>query len=188
MRDDTAVPEHHSDTAPRPGDGLLTFARVPSDEPPASDLIEAMIAEVSELYGARIDAPGKPTATAQELLPPNGACVVGLLDGDPVAVGAVKRLEDGLCEIKRMYVVPRARSRGVARALLIALEDAARDLGYQRVRLDTGRSQHHAKALYESYGYREIPDYNGNPFASFWGEKELWERTKRPRSGMPRTL
>ena len=87
--------------------------------------------------------------------------------------GAVKRLADDLCEIKRMYVVPQARSRGHARRLLYALEDAARELGYRRVRLDTGRLQPHARALYESEGYRSIPDYNHNPYASFWGEKEL---------------
>ena len=72
-----------------------------------------------------------------------------------------------------MYVVPEARSRGHARRLLYALEDAARELGYVRVRLDTGPLQPHARALYESEGYREIPDYNDNPYASFWGEKEL---------------
>ncbi len=132
-----------------------------------------MVAEVSALYGARIDAEGKPTAAPDELVPPLGACLVGYLDGEAVAVGAVKRLERGVAEIKRMYVAPEGRSRGVARALLLALEGAARELGYERVRLDTGSSQTHAKALYLSTGYREIPDYNGNPFASFWGEKAL---------------
>ena len=66
-----------------------------------------------------------------------------------------------------------ARSRGLARVLLGALEDAARDLGYARVRLDTGPRQPHAKALYESTGYHAVEPYNDNPFASYWGEKEL---------------
>ena len=98
---------------------------------------------------------------------------MGYLDGEPVTVGAVKRLEDAIAEIKRMYVAPQGRSRGVARALLLALESAACELGYSRVRLDTGTSQPHAKALYLSAGYREIEDYNDNPYASFWGEKVL---------------
>ena len=131
------------------------------------------MAEVSELYGERIDGAGKPTASPAELTPPLGACLVGFLDGEPIAVGAVKRLAPAVAEIKRMYVAPAGRSRGLARALLIALETAARDLGYERVRLDTGTSQPHAKALYLSTGYREIADYNANPFASFWGEKDL---------------
>ena len=52
--------------------------------------------------------------------------------------GGVKGLSGAIAEIKRMYVVPEARGRGVARALLAALEDAARELGYEVVRLDTG--------------------------------------------------
>jgi ribosomal protein S18 acetylase RimI-like enzyme len=70
-------------------------------------------------------------------------------------------------------VVPEARSRGHARRLLVALEDAAADLGYEIARLDTGPQQPHARALYESAGYRSIPSYNGNEVASYWGEKAL---------------
>jgi GNAT superfamily N-acetyltransferase len=72
-----------------------------------------------------------------------------------------------------MYVVPEARGRGAARELLGALEDAARALGYARVRLDSGPGQPHARTLYESAGYQEIADYNGNPFAAYWAEKTL---------------
>jgi GNAT superfamily N-acetyltransferase len=85
----------------------------------------------------------------------------------------VKTLGPGLGEIKRMYVAPHVRGRGLARRLLAALEDAAWRLGHDRVRLDTGPAQAHAKALYESAGYVEIPDYNGNPHASYWAEKKL---------------
>jgi GNAT superfamily N-acetyltransferase len=72
-----------------------------------------------------------------------------------------------------MYVVPEARGRGLARRLLEALEDAARATGHRVARLDTGARQPHARALYESAGYRAIGDYNGNPYAVFWGEKAL---------------
>jgi GNAT superfamily N-acetyltransferase len=61
----------------------------------------------------------------------------------------------------------------VAGALLVALEDAARELGYARVRLDTGPKQPHAERLYRRAGYREIPDYNGNVVARHWFEKGL---------------
>ena len=144
-----------------------------ADEAPASELLEAMIDEVSELYRGRIEGPGLPTASPAELAPPNGVCLVGLLDGAPVTVGAVKLLEPGVGEIKRMYVAPQARGRGLSRALLLALENAARELAFTRVRLDTGPEQPRAKALYLATGYTEIADYNGNPFASFWGEKSL---------------
>ena len=46
-------------------------------------------------------------------------------------------------------------------------------LGYERVQLDTGANQPHARALYESAGYRDRPDYNDNPFAAYWGERVL---------------
>ena len=90
-----------------------------------------------------------------------------------MAGGALKRLGRDEAEIKRMYVVPAARGRGLARGLLAAMEDAARDLGYERVRLDTGATQPHAKALYRSAGYRDIPDYNDNPYGAYRGEKLL---------------
>jgi GNAT superfamily N-acetyltransferase len=161
MRDDSGVP------------GPIEFRAVPAGEPPASDLIEAMVRELEAFYG-RIDRPGMPTASPAEFAPPTGVCLVGFADdGTPLTVGAVKRLEDEVGEIKRMYVAPEGRSRGLARALLEALERAARDLGYTRVRLDTGPRQPHARALYLSAGYREIPDYNGNVAADFWGEKLL---------------
>jgi GNAT superfamily N-acetyltransferase len=151
----------------------LEIRAVPAGEPPATDLIEAMVAEGVEVYGRRLDVQGAPTATAEQLSPPGGTFLVIYDDGAPVAGGGVKRLGDGVGEIKRMYVVPRARSRGLARVLLAALEDAARGLGYARVRLDTGPRQPHARALYESTGYRAVEPYNDNPFADYWGEKAL---------------
>ena len=108
-----------------------------------------------------------------ELRPPEGGYYVGYEGTDAVAGGGVRRLGDGVAEIKRMYVCPHARSRGVAAALLRTLEDAARSLGYTSVRLDTGPKQVHAQRLYRGAGYVEVPAYNDNPFACFWGEKAL---------------
>ena len=153
----------------------MVFERRPAGDSPARELIAAMVAEVTGLYGGSLEEdPRSPSATPADFSPPGGACLVGFgEDGAAACVGGVKRLDDQTAEIKRMYVVPEARGRGAARALLAALEDAARELGYTRVRLDTGPDQRHARALYESAGYREIPDYNGNPYANYWGEREL---------------
>lgn len=131
-----------------------------------------MLTELEPLYG-RIDVPGAPTATPSELSPPTGTFLVGFDHLRPVCCGGLKRLPDGACEIKRMYVAPDVRGRGVAALLLGALEDAARALGYRTARLDTGPAQPHARRLYEAAGYCEIENFNGNPFASFWGEKAL---------------
>ena len=151
----------------------LEVRAVAADAPEAVALIGAMVAEVGALYGGDMVAPGTPSATTADFSPPHGAFLVLLENGRPVAAGGVKRLGPGLAEIKRMSVVPDARGRGIARQLLAALEDAARACGHRVARLDTGSRQPHARALYESSGYKPIPDYNGNPYAAFWGEKAL---------------
>jgi len=142
------------------------------DRPPASQLVEAMVGEITALYGPP-ELRNAPSATPGELWAPHGSYLVAFDDGQPVAGGGVKRLGDGLGEVKRMYVVPEARGCGHARRLLYHLEDAARALGYTRVRLDTGPSQPGALVLYASAGYVSIPDYNANGAAVFWGEKRL---------------
>ncbi|MGI9163163.1 MAG: GNAT family N-acetyltransferase [Mycobacterium sp.] len=154
--------------------GELEFRAVPAGAGDAAVMVDAMVAEMAELYdGLDLNAPGMPKAGPAELGPPGGVFLVGYRDGVPVCGGGLKRLPDGTCEIKRMYVVPRARRSGVARALLCALEDAARDLGYRIARLDTGSRQPHAQAFYLAAGYRRVENFNDNPAAAFHGEKRL---------------
>jgi GNAT superfamily N-acetyltransferase len=141
---------------------------------PGAALLQAMRNEMRELYeGLDMDSGDMPRAGAAELSPPTGALLVGYAGDDPVCVGGVKRLDERTCEIKRMYVAPHVRGRGVARVLLHALEATARRLGYEIARLDTGPRQQGARWLYESEGYAEIDNFNANPVASFWGEKPL---------------
>lgn len=154
--------------------GELEFRRVPAGAGDAAALVAAMVAEMAELYdGLDLTAPGMPKAGPAELGPPGGAFLVGYRDGAAVCGGGLKALPDGACEIKRMYVVPHARRNGAARALLAALEDTARELGYRIARLDTGSRQPHAQAFYEASGYRRVPNFNDNPAAAFHGEKQL---------------
>ncbi|HET6964555.1 MAG TPA: GNAT family N-acetyltransferase, partial [Acidimicrobiales bacterium] len=68
-------------------------------------------------------------------------------------------LEDGVCEIKRMWTRADQRRRGQASAVLHGLELAAREAGYHTLRLETGPAQPEAAALYEGRGYRRIPVY-----------------------------
>jgi GNAT superfamily N-acetyltransferase len=137
-------------------------------------LAQAMRDEIAVMYdGLDLDGDTMPKAGAAELSPPSGAFIVGYLDGVAVCCGGVKRLNDERCEIKKMYVVPELRGRGVARALLRELEAIARRLGYPIARLDTGPKQRNAQGLYEDEGYTSIADFNGNPVAVFWGEKPL---------------
>lgn len=144
----------------------------------AASLVSAMAAEMRELYwdvgdGLDLDSPDMPKAGPAELGPPHGLFLVGYRGDVAVCGGGLKRLPDGACEIKRMYVIPAARGQGVARKLLHALETAARSLGYEIARLDTGPRQSQAQGLYEAEGYAPIANFNGNPVATFFGEKRL---------------
>lgn len=145
------------------------------EEDPARPLAEAMKDEIAVLYnGLALDAPDMPKAGPDELGPPRGVFLVGYdVDAGPVCCGGVKDLGNGACEIKRMYVVPKARRSGRAGELLRALEEAARGLGYEIARLDTGPLQPHAEHFYRAAGYAPIGNFNRNPVASFFGEKRL---------------
>jgi GNAT superfamily N-acetyltransferase len=151
---------------------VARFVACDPEQPPASELLVEMAVELNELYGSpdRLD---RPALAPSELRAPVGTYLVGWEDQVAVAGGGVRRCGDGVAEIKRMFVRPAARSRGVAGELLIALQDAARSLGFRRVRLDTGPKQEHAERLYRRAGFAPIAPYNDNPFASFWGEKDL---------------
>jgi GNAT superfamily N-acetyltransferase len=140
--------------------------------PSGQDLLDAFRRELVKRYG-HFDEAKSPSARPEDFAPPGGRFLVVYLEGRPVACGGVKRLDGETGEVKRMFVAARARGRGISRVLLGALEDAARDLGYVRIRLDTGSKQLEAKALYQSTGYAEIDDYNQNPYASIWFEKAL---------------
>jgi len=136
-------------------------------------LVEAMVAEMEQLYSLPAGTGLGTGAPPADFSPPGGTFLVIYKDGRPVAGGGVKRDADGVAEIKRMYVVPEARQQGLGRRLLEELEAAARELGYARIRLDTGARQPHAQAMYQRAGYHPIDNYNGNAQASFWGEKIL---------------
>jgi GNAT superfamily N-acetyltransferase len=162
--------------APAP---VLRFTDGHVDRGPGAEMIAAMRRELATMYeGLEFDGATMPRAGPAELGAPHGAFIVGWAGEQPVCCGGVKRLPDGACEIKRMFVVPEWRGRGLARCLLHALENRARDLGYSVLRLDTGPQQAGAQRLYESEGYRAVDNFNNNPIASFFGEKRVAPDTR----------
>lgn len=151
---------------------LPSFRTARLDSPEALRLIAEYEVELAR-NGIVLDRHEGGGVGVEEMVPPRGLFLLVELAGTPVACGGVRRLSNDIAEIKRMYVAPPARRRGVARALLARLEDEARGLGCRVARLDTGRDMEAALALYRAVGYREIPDYNGNPHAAYWMEKTL---------------
>lgn len=102
---------------------------------------------------------GSGALTLGDLRSPDTTFLIARLDGQPAGCGALRPLEPGVGEVKRMYTAPWARGRGVAAAVLAALEDHARSQGYGALRLETGDRQVAANRLYERAGFRRIPCY-----------------------------
>lgn len=142
----------------------LTISVEPWDGPDGAMLRAAQQSELDVRYGCDDHEPGaRPTAADS---------TVFLLARDsaahPLGCGGLRRLDDTSGEVKRMYVVPERRGTGVATALLRALEQQARTLGWTVLRLETGTAQPDAMRFYEREGYQAIESYGpyvGEPFS-----------------------
>lgn len=91
--------------------------------------------------------------------PPTGRLLLSVHDGRVCGIGGLHRIDDGIAEIKRMYVEPTVRGVGAGRALLEGLVAAAAEAGYHRVRLDSLDIMTTAHALYRRCGFVDIPAY-----------------------------
>ena len=95
--------------------------------------------------------------------PPAGCLLLSLERGETAGCVALRKIEDGICEIKRLFVHPHRRGKGIGRLLTNAIIQEAKRLGYRRMRLDTVPSMTSAIGLYRSLGFEEIPPYCHNP-------------------------
>jgi GNAT superfamily N-acetyltransferase len=126
----------------------------PYDHPDAV----ALIAEVQQEYVVRYGEEDATPVDPAEFAPPRGLFLVAYVDGTPAACGGWRAHETDV-ELKRMYVSPAFRGRGLARAILASLEQTAVESGYLRVILETGMKQPEAIALYRSAGYEPVPRF-----------------------------
>jgi len=104
---------------------------------------------------------------------PGAAWLVLYEDGAPLACGGLRTLAPGVGEIKRMFVRPRARGRGLGRRLLAELEAIARAAGLAEVRLYTTEVLAEARALYDSAGYELASTHEEDGRRDFWLQKRL---------------
>jgi putative acetyltransferase len=124
--------------------------------PQVQQLVAHLWQELGILY------PEMQSAVPKEISGPRAGFVVAWLNDEAVGCGAWRPLaptESAVAEIKRMFVEPAVRGRGVSRAILKQLETLARADGYSVVRLETGLRQPPALRLYETSGYRRIEPY-----------------------------
>ena len=154
--------------------GTVDIRRSTLASPDAARLIAALNAELK----ATFPEPGAThfSLAGAEVAAGDGAFVVAYLGEVAVGCGAVRRLDGATAELKRMYVDPSVRGRGVGRALVEALEREARLLGTTRVVLETGTRLAPAIRLYEGMGYARIPlfgEYLSSPDTSLCFGKSL---------------
>lgn len=142
--------------------GDWQIVRCSITDPDAAALVEEVQLEYVARYGSRDETPLAPGYFDE----PQGAFFVGYLDGRPSATGAWHLRSDvdalgstATAEIKRMFVVPAGRGRGLARAMLAHLEVTAGSAGAEVMILETGTEQPEALALYASTGYEVIPGF-----------------------------
>jgi GNAT superfamily N-acetyltransferase len=133
------------------------------DDPVVQQLVAAQQAELHGRYGPDSEPGVKPSAADVAVV------LVATDDGTPVGCGALRPLAPDSAEIKRMYVVPRARRRGVSKVLLAALEAEALERGWTTLRLETGPEQPEAVALYSGAGYHPI-----SAFGHYVGDRDDW--------------
>lgn len=141
------------------------------DTPVVAALIGALNAELDQRY---------PEAGANhfhldpdEVAPGRGVFLVAYAQGEAVGCGATRLNEPGTAEIKRMYVIPAYRGRGIAGHLLAALEDHAKVLGARQLVLETGDRQPESLAVYRRAGFEEIPrfgEYVDSPLSMCMGK------------------
>ncbi len=151
----------------------LTIETVDPQSRDAQWCVSQFFAEIDSLFDSGYDPAKAVVVGAADLTPPHGAFLVARLHGQPVGCGGVKLPPGEPAFLKRMWVAPSARGLGVAGLMLDRLEALAIAVGAPAITLDTNSLLAAAGQLYESRGYRRVPDFNGEPHADRWYRKDL---------------
>lgn len=151
----------------------ITIAAEPFDSADARRLIAALDEHLASRYSP--DQRFGPNLKPEHIAAGLGTFVVARADGRAIGCGALRKLDEATAEVKRMYVEPELRGRGVAKQILDHLEDVALGLGVHRLVLETGIYQAQAIGLYRRAGYGSIRCWGeyAKSLTSVCFEKEL---------------
>jgi ribosomal protein S18 acetylase RimI-like enzyme len=165
------------DPAPTDLDGFRIDVSDPFTSP-ARDLVRDYFREILTRFNGHTPTSEDVDAAMgsdpdDAMVSPTGVFIVALSAHSPVGCAGLRLLNDRVGELKRVYVCPAARGRGLGAALVTTLEEYARSRGLTAVRLDTRHELDEALRLYERHGYRRIERYNKPGLADLWFEKTI---------------
>lgn len=151
----------------------IVFEEVDYASDIATTCLNAFAAELSARLNLEFDLKKAGDPDLSQMKHPHGTFVVARLGDMPVGCVGVKGNGGQLAEVKRMWIAPAARGLGLARRMMTAAEDAARDLGIEVLRLDTNSTLFEAVKLYQTMDWTQIDRFNNDPYPDLFFEKKL---------------
>jgi ribosomal protein S18 acetylase RimI-like enzyme len=138
----------------------------PASQTSEVEIVQGLFREYADSLGVDLCFQGFEKELAGlpgDCAPPDGHLYLVYAEGKPAACVGLRKIADGICEMKRLYVRPLHRGRGIGRQLVLQLIEDARALGYTKMRLDTLPSMKRAQELYSAMGFKPIEPYRPKP-------------------------
>lgn len=151
----------------------MRFILIDPRDPKAQIALQSYYRELGERLNQGFDVSLSADPEACAMIAPRGAFFIIENDGAILGCGGLKGTDKGYAEIKRVWITPSARGFGLAKEMMEQLEAKARELGIQKLRLDSNSALHEAITLYRKSGWTEIDRFNDDPYPDHFFEKPL---------------